>query len=217
LLGIELAADHSMIRASVLGHDLAYRLGAPGKHLAMNSLAVLLAAHTSGQSLEKTIETLGSFQAQAGRGQRLVLETKQGPFTVIDESYNANPTSMRAAFALAGALPVEANGRRIAVLGDMLELGADEASWHAGLAEDVSLNHIDLVFAAGPLMKSLYDALPSERQGAWRDNAADLEPLVLDGVRRGDVIVVKGSNGSRMTKIIGALKQNFASPHQAQS
>jgi UDP-N-acetylmuramoyl-tripeptide--D-alanyl-D-alanine ligase len=216
LLGIQLDSDHSIIRARVFGREVIYRFGAPGKHLAINSLAVLLAARAFGVSLNEATGALAFFQAQAGRGERLVLETKQGPFTLIDESYNANPTSMRAAFALANALPVEAEGRRIAVLGDMLELGPEEASWHAGLAEDISLNQIDLVFAAGPLMKSLYDALPHERRGAWRENVSDLEPFILGSVRHGDVIVVKGSNGSRMTKIVGALKQSFAPPYQAQ-
>jgi len=216
LLGIELASDHSMIEARILGHTVKYRLGAPGKHLAMNSLAVILAARVSGLALENAIEPLAFFEAQAGRGQRLILETQQGPFTVIDESYNANPASMRAALALAGGLPVEGDGRRIAVLGDMLELGAGETSWHAGLAEDVSANHVDLVFAAGPLMKSLYEALPAERRGAWRETAADLEASVVDTVRQGDIIVVKGSNGSRMTKIVGALKHRFAPQDHAQ-
>jgi UDP-N-acetylmuramoyl-tripeptide--D-alanyl-D-alanine ligase len=216
LVGVELAADHSIVHARIFGRDITYRLGAPGKHLAINSLAVLLTARATGLPLETAVESLAFFEAQAGRGQRLILETEQGPFTVIDESYNANPTSMRAALALAGALPVEAGGKRIAVLGDMLELGPDEATWHAGLAKDVNLNHIDLVFAAGPRMKSLFNALSIERRGAWCETAAELEPKVLAAIHQGDVIVIKGSNGSRMTKIVAALKQSFASPDPAQ-
>jgi UDP-N-acetylmuramoyl-tripeptide--D-alanyl-D-alanine ligase len=217
LLDVALAADHSMIHARVFGREVTYRLGAPGRHLAMNSLAVLLTARASGLALDDAIAALAFFQAQAGRGQRLILQTGQGAFTVIDESYNANPASMSAALALAGALPVDAGGRRIAVLGDMLELGPDELSWHSGIAADVDAHHIDLVFAAGPLMKSLYEALPNEKRGAWREDVADLEPLVVDAVRQGDVIIVKGSNGSRMSKIIAALKQNFAPPASAQA
>jgi len=213
LLDVSLEGDHSMIEASILGRQVTYRLGAPGKHLAMNSLAVLLAARSSGLSLDTAMASLAFFQAPSGRGERLNLETQHGGFTVIDESYNANPTSMRAALALAGAMPTQGEGRHIAVLGDMLELGPDEASWHAGLAEDVSRNEIDLVFASGPLMKSLYEALPDARRGAWREAASELEPLVLDAVRAGDVIVIKGSNGSRMTKIVAALKQTYPS-HQ---
>jgi len=217
LLGIQLASDHSMLHTRIFGRELSFRLGAPGKHLAMNSLAVLLTAHMSGLALDEAAASLGFFQAQPGRGQKLNLETGSGPFTVIDESYNANPASMRAALALAGALPVGSGGRRIAVLGDMLEMGADAASWHAGLAEDVALNHIDLVFTAGPLMKSLSEALPADQRGAWCADATELEPIVLDAVRRGDVIIIKGSNGSRMSKIVTALKQKFAPPAPAQA
>jgi UDP-N-acetylmuramoyl-tripeptide--D-alanyl-D-alanine ligase len=216
LLDISLAADHSMIRARIFRHEVTYRLGAPGKHLAVNSLAVLLTAYASGLLLDDAISALAFFQAQAGRGERLILKKDRRSFTVIDESYNANPASMSAALALAGTLPIEAQGRRIAVLGDMLELGPSERSWHKGISADVTGNHIDLVFAAGPLMKSLFDALPDNLRGAWREDVADLEPLVLDAVRPGDVIIVKGSNGSRMSKIIAALKQSFAPPAPAQ-
>jgi len=209
LLNVSLEGDHSLVEASILGRQVSYRLGAPGKHLAVNSLAVLLAARSSGLSLDTAMASLAFFQAPSGRGERLTLEMPRGVFTVIDESYNANPTSMRAALALAGALPTREQGRHIAVLGDMLELGPDEASWHAGLAEDVLRNEIDLVFASGPLMKSLYEALPDAQRGGWREAASDLEPLVLEAVRPGDVIVIKGSNGSRMAKIVAALKQTY--------
>jgi UDP-N-acetylmuramoyl-tripeptide--D-alanyl-D-alanine ligase len=217
LLDISLAADHSIVRARIFGREVTYRLGAPGKHLAVNSLAVLLTARASGLALDDAISALAFFQAPAGRGQRLILEKDEQPFTVIDESYNANPTSMSAALALAGALPIEPQGRRIAVLGDMLELGADELSWHRRIVSDVTGNQIDLVFAAGPLMKALFDALPGERRGAWCKDVTDLEPLVLDAVHHGDVIIVKGSNGSRMSKIVSALKQNFSPPIPVQA
>jgi len=213
LLDVAIKDDHSIIEASILGRQVTYRLGAPGKHLAMNSLAVLLAARSSGLSLDTAMASLAFFQAPSGRGEKLTLEMPRGAFTVIDESYNANPTSMRAALSLAGALPTQQQGRHIAVLGDMLELGSEEAVWHAGLAEDVLHNDIDLVFAAGPLMKSLYEALPDTHRGGWCETAGELQPLVLDAVRPGDVIVIKGSNGSRMTKIVAALKETYPS-HQ---
>jgi UDP-N-acetylmuramoyl-tripeptide--D-alanyl-D-alanine ligase len=216
LLDIHLADDHSIIEAAILGQRVSYRLGAPGKHLALNSLAVLLASHAAGLQLDTALAALALFQAPAGRGQKLNLRSPHGAFTVIDESYNANPTSMRAALALAAALPTQADGRHIAVLGDMLELGPEEAAWHAGLAADVTHNNIDLVFAAGPLMRSLFEALPDHLKGGWCETAAELEPLVLEAVKEGDVIVVKGSNGSRMHRIVGALKETF-SPEPAQA
>jgi UDP-N-acetylmuramoyl-tripeptide--D-alanyl-D-alanine ligase len=210
LLSVNLGADHSMVEAQVCGQSLSYRLGAPGRHLAMNSLAVLLAAKAFGIDLDLAAGALASFSAQPGRGERLQLSIESGPFTLIDETYNANPASVRAAIALAGALPLPGKGRRIAVLGDMLELGANSAAMHAELAADIAANHIKLVFTAGPLMRHLFEALPEHLQGAWRKAASELAPLVASAVRGGDIVLVKGSNASRMSAIIDALKEKAA-------
>ncbi|WOJ88561.1 UDP-N-acetylmuramoylalanyl-D-glutamyl-2,6-diaminopimelate--D-alanyl-D-alanine ligase [Methylocapsa polymorpha] len=212
LLNVTLAADCSTIEAEICGRPLTYRLGAPGRHLAMNSLAVLLAAKALGVDLDAAAGALAFFAAGPGRGQRLTLDAKDGPYILIDESYNANPASMRAAFALIGALPLPDKGRRIAILGDMLELGQDEAAMHAELAADIDANHIDLVYAVGPLMKNLFTALPAKLQGAWRESAGDLEPIACAAIRSGDIVVVKGSNGSRMRAIVDALKERAAAP-----
>ncbi|MGA7383224.1 MAG: UDP-N-acetylmuramoylalanyl-D-glutamyl-2,6-diaminopimelate--D-alanyl-D-alanine ligase [Methylocella sp.] len=217
LVSVTLGADHSIVQADVCGHRLTYRLGAPGRHLAMNSLAVLLAAKAFGVDLELAAGTLASFPAQPGRGERLRLSAKNGPFTLIDESYNANPASMRAALALAGALPLPGKGRRIAVLGDMLELGDNGAAMHAELAGDAVANHIDLVFAAGPLMKHLFEALPGHLRGAWRDGTSELATVVAAAVQSGDMVIVKGSNASKMSAIVDALKQNTAAEISAQN
>lgn len=217
LVSVKLAADHSIVKAEVCGSLLTYRIGAPGRHLAMNSLAVLLAAKALGVDLEAAAGALALFSAQPGRGERLRLSSENGPYTLIDESYNANPASMRAAVALVGALPVPKKGRRIAVFGDMLELGQNGGTMHAELASEVAANHIDLVFAAGPLMKHLYDALPSKLQGAWRDQARDLVPIVGAAVQRGDMVIVKGSNGSRMRAIVDALKNRAGAGSPAQT
>ena len=171
---------------------------------------MLLAAKALGVDLDAAAGALAFFTAQPGRGERLTLAAEGGAYTLLDESYNANPASMRAAFELAGALPLPPQGRRIAVLGDMLELGPEARAMHAGLADDLAANHIDLVFAAGPLMKALYDALPAAMRGDWRENAALLEPIVAQSVRAGDIVVVKGSNGSKMSAIVGGLKQRAA-------
>ena len=207
LVSARLAADHSIVEARICGRRVHYRLGAAGRHLAINSLAVLLAAKAVGVDLDAAAGALAFFTAQPGRGQRLTLAADGGAYALLDESYNANPASMRAAFELAGALPLAAGGRRIAALGDMLELGPDAPAMHAGLAEDLAANHVELVFAAGPLMKSLYDALPASMRGAWCDSASDLEPIVAQAVRAGDILVVKGSNGSKMSAIVGGLKR----------
>ncbi|WP_158810147.1 UDP-N-acetylmuramoylalanyl-D-glutamyl-2,6-diaminopimelate--D-alanyl-D-alanine ligase [Beijerinckia sp. L45] len=209
------APTYSMVTAAVAGHPVTFRLGAPGRHLAENALAVLLAVHALGADVDAAATALAFFQAQQGRGQRVSVKTPDGPFTLIDESYNANPASMQAALALGGSLNPSGKGRRIAVLGDMLELGHRSPSLHAALAEDITDNKFDLVFAAGPMMKSLADALSTRIPVEWRPRAADLEPAVLDAVHAGDVVVVKGSNGSRMSPIVGALKARHAAPAPA--
>ena len=119
---------------------------------------------------------------------------------------------MRAALGILGQAPVGLRGRRIAVLGDMLELGPDGPALHAGLAAAVEENGIDLVFAAGPLMKALWQALPQERRGAYAATAAGLEPAVLSALQAGDVVTVKGSNGSRTAAIVAAITKRFAPP-----
>ena len=146
------------------------------------------------------------FAPLKGRGARFAISLGDGPAEIIDESYNANPGSMRAALSLLGAARPGAGGRRIAVLGDMLELGADSGAFHAGLASPVEDAHADLVFACGSDMRALYDALPVSRRGAWGATSSDIAPDVVRTSRAGDVILVKGSLGSRMAVVLDALK-----------
>jgi UDP-N-acetylmuramoyl-tripeptide--D-alanyl-D-alanine ligase len=195
------------VTAAIAGRRLTYQLGAPGRHIALDSLVVLLTARAFGLDLDDAAASLATFEVPAGRGRRFELHAADGPFALIDESYNANPASVGAALALVGGLKA---GRRIAVLGDMLELGPLGPALHAALAEDVLKNRIDLVFAAGPLMKSLFDALPEDRRGAWHETAAALEESVLAAVRPGDLVIVKGSNASRMSAIVVALKFRYS-------
>ena len=170
---------------------------------------MLAAAEALGADLALAALALGDLTPPSGRGARQVLHAPAGPFTLIDESYNGNPASMRAAIENLGRMPVSGRGRRIAVLGDMLELGETAPELHKGLADAVTGNGIDLVFACGPLMRSLYDALPSHRRGAYAAQASSLEPYVLDAVRAGDVVTVKGSLGTRMGPIVKAMTARF--------
>jgi len=207
LISVQVGTDHSVVESEICGQHLSFRLGMPGRHFAMNALAVLLAAKAFGVDIEAAAAALALSSPQPGRGERLVLAAEGGPYTLIDESYNANPASVRAALVLVGTLPLKEPGRRIAILGDMLELGQEGAAMHAELARDVTANRIDLVFGAGPLTKHLFEALPGEVRGAWRDHASDLVPIVGAAVQQGDVVIVKGSNAIRMGAIVDALKQ----------
>ena len=209
LLRCALHPDCSTVEADILGQGVTYKLGAPGRHLVLNSLAVLAAASLAGADLALAALALNNLKAAVGRGARSHLKVPGGNALLIDESYNANPASMRAAIALLGQAPVGPRGRRIAVLGDMLELGPEGAVLHRDLAAALVAAEIDLVFCSGPLMRALWEALPSSRRGGYAETAADLEPAVLDALGAGDAVMVKGSLGSKMGPIVKALERQF--------
>lgn len=185
---------------------LAYRLGVAGEHVAMNSLGVLAVADALGADIVHAARSLADLRPPAGRGQRCRLAVPGGDALLIDESYNANPASMRAALAVLGQAP----GRRLAVLGDMLELGEQARPLHAALAQSVESARVDLVFTCGPNMARLHNALPASRRGAHATDSAALAPAVVEALRPGDVLLVKGSLGSRMAHIVEALTEGFA-------
>jgi len=209
LMRCALQPDSSTVEARILGQPVTYKLGAPGRHLVLNSLAVLAACALAGADLAKAALALAQLKPAVGRGARASLNVPGGSALLIDESYNANPASMRAAIALLGQAPVGARGRRIAVLGDMLELGQQGPAMHAGLAEAIAAAKIDLVFCSGPLMAALWQALPSGARGGYAETAAALEPAVLNAIGDGDAVMVKGSLGSKMGPIVKALERRF--------
>jgi UDP-N-acetylmuramoyl-tripeptide--D-alanyl-D-alanine ligase len=209
LLDVSLHATCSAVHANILGHDVTYKIGMPGRHMAMNSIAVLAAASVAGADLAQSALALSQMQAPVGRGARIVLGVSGGEALLIDESYNANPASMPAALSVLGKAGIGPRGRRIAILGDMLELGPTGAELHAALAESVRANAIDLVFCCGPLMRSLWEALPSNRRGGYADSSAALEQDVANAVRAGDALMIKGSLGMKMKLIVEALKRRF--------
>ena len=209
LLEVAIKADCSAVRASILGDDITYKVGAPGRHLVLNSLAVLAAVKLAGADLVQAAMAMSHFTAPGGRGEQHRLAIGHGDMLLIDESYNANPASMAAALEVLGASPVGEKGRRIAVLGDMLELGADGAKLHAAIAGDIAANRIDLVFCCGPLMRALWDALPADARGGYAETAANLESKVAAALKPGDTLMIKGSNGSKMGPLTKALIAQF--------
>ena len=213
LIQFSLQADGSTVEARILGQTVTYKVGAPGRHLVLNSLAVLAAVSLVGADLALAALALNNLKPASGRGARTMLSVPGGKALLIDESYNANPASMRAAIALLGGAPVGKRGRRIAVLGDMLELGPAGAELHRALADTIETAEIDLVFCSGPLMRALWEALPSRARGGYAETAAGLEPTVLAAIQAGDAVMVKGSLGSRMGPIVRALERQF--PKQA--
>ncbi len=214
LLKCALQPHCSTVLARIFDTELTYKIGAPGRHLVNNSLAVLVTAVLAGADLALAALALAEFKAAAGRGAPIEIEVSGGSALVIDESYNANPASVAAALALLGQAVIGPRGRRIAVLGDMLELGSKGPALHRALAKSVIDNSVDLVFCCGPLMRHLWQALPPTRRGFYAENSAALEGEVLAVLRAGDVVMVKGSLGSRMGPIVTALQRTYP-PHQA--
>lgn len=193
------------VRAELYGKPLDFELAQSGFHWGLNSLCVLLMLDALDVPLETGLQALAGFRPLAGRGETITVRAPGGAFTLIDESYNANPLSMAAGFRSLGARPVATGGRRIVVLTDMLELGEQSRALHEGLAEPIAAAGLDLVHAAGPEMKRLYEVLPAARRGEWRETAAELAADAATLAGPGDIVMVKGSNGSKASLIAKAL------------
>ena len=193
------------VRAELFGKPLDFPLAQSGFHWGLNSLCVLLMLDALDVPLDTGLAALSEFQPLAGRGQTLTVPAPGGAFTLIDESYNANPLSMAAGFRSLGARAVAPGGRRVVVLTDMLELGDQSAALHQGLSVPIEAAGLDLVHAAGPEMKRLHDSLPSSRRGVWRETAAELAAEATMLVGKDDIVMVKGSNGSKASLVAKAL------------
>ncbi len=210
----DLGDDGSTITIRLADGPVTYRLGAPGAHLAQNSAAVVallaevLGAKSTG--FHEALLALRHAGAPEGRGARTILQCNGESILLIDESYNANPASMRAAIAALAAVPSNKYRRRIAVLGDMLELGTAGAQLHRELHAAIENGEINLVFACGPLMRHLFDALEPRQKGNWAATATGLAADLLPALQPGDAVMIKGSLGSRMAPLVKSVKQRFA-------
>jgi UDP-N-acetylmuramoyl-tripeptide--D-alanyl-D-alanine ligase len=204
---LDLKAEMNGLRAEarIWGRDYVFTLAQTGFHWGLNSLAVLLMLEALDTPIDTGLEALATFQALEGRGRERRIRTEGGEFVLVDESYNANPLSMKSTIATLGARRPEDEGRRIVALTDMLELGPEAPKLHAELAGEIEAADVHLVFLAGPHMRALWEALPESRRGAYAETAADLSPKVIEAVRPGDVVMVKGSLGSKASMIAKAL------------
>jgi UDP-N-acetylmuramoyl-tripeptide--D-alanyl-D-alanine ligase len=200
MLDLRLDAEGSTVEAQVAGERLRFRVGAPGRHMALNALAALNAVALAGLDPAALAPALEDFGAVTGRGARRPV--LGGQALLLDESYNASSASIRAALAVLALLPAR---RRVAVLGDMLELGEHGEAEHRGLAQDLA-GSADRLHACGPLMRFLHEAVPDALRGEWAPDAESLAPLVAADARPGDAILVKGSQGSRMRRVVEALE-----------
>ncbi|KQY27050.1 UDP-N-acetylmuramoylalanyl-D-glutamyl-2,6-diaminopimelate--D-alanyl-D-alanine ligase [Rhizobium sp. Root482] len=198
-------SSDAVLWAAVEGQTLEIQIGAPGRHIAENALAALAAARLVGADMQAAVTALASLQPEKGRGARHRLSIGAGSFVLIDESYNANPASMLAAIALLSDTQLADDGRRIAILGDMLEMGEFSDSVHADLAQPLIDAGIRDVWLAGPQMAHLRDALPDDIRVEYRENVDELKDFAVSSVTAGDVVMVKSSKGTGCGRIVSAL------------
>ena len=212
LLNFSGGTDGSTMTARVSGTDVELNLKAPGRHIAQNVLAVLAATEIMGADVEKAATALSEWTTGKGRGARATIETDGEPITLIDESYNANPASMRAALESLGLSKPAGSGRRVAVLGDMLELGGHSRKFHSDLARPLAEARADAVFLVGPEIRTLSAALPGSIHCEWHQGVDEVEASLRQYLRPGDVVVVKASLGIGLGRLVERLTGPDAKP-----
>ena len=203
LTGFAVEGEGATVFVELRGEAFSFPIRQTGVHWGPNSLCVLLMLEALDVPRETALAALAAFAPIEGRGAEKMIRIPGGAFTLVDESYNANPVSMQAALKTLGARKVA--GRRVIALTDMLELGEDSAQFHAELAEPIAAASVDVVFLAGVHMKSLWEALPPTRRGGYAEVTEKLTLALAGAVQPGDVVMVKGSNGSKAGVLAAAL------------
>ena len=205
LTDFTLYADYSDMAVRIASHEVFFRLGVPGRHWVSNVLGVLGMISELGADIEQAAETLGDLRLPKGRGERHMVPCPDGSYMVLDDSYNASPASMRASLEVLHTLYPDGKGRRIAVLGDMLELGDKSADIHRSLKEDVCASEVNILFTCGPNMTHLTKSMPSSVTTYHAMTSEELIEPLLETVGAGDIVLVKGSLGSKMSAPLEAL------------
>ncbi|MFN7709652.1 MAG: UDP-N-acetylmuramoyl-tripeptide--D-alanyl-D-alanine ligase [Holosporales bacterium] len=222
ILEVQSTAEGQEIQAEICGESLSLTLQVTGEHWAHNMLGALTAVWATGADVHQAAKSLQAFRLLSGRGERHRVALGAGEILVIDESYNASPSAMLAAIDVLQQTPIAGTGRRIAVLGDMLELGEDSAHHHQRVAEALAAAGIDAVFTSGPRARVIYDHVPPAMRQLHHEDVSEVAKAVAAYVRPGDVVMVKGSRGQRayegrMSTVVKALLALSQGPGQARS
>lgn len=205
LIDGQFGSESSTIIAEIFGQRLEIDISIPGEHIAINLIGALGCVALAGGDVRKAADVLSDLTVPEGRGVRHILSVGEGTYTLIDESYNANPASMNIALKNLSSLQGDAYCRRIAVLGDMLELGVGSEGYHREISAVIDGLDVNLVFASGPMMAHMFAELPKVQQGAYSDISKGLIDPLRGVIRPGDVVMIKGSFGSEMGLIVKAL------------
>ncbi|WP_460274851.1 UDP-N-acetylmuramoyl-tripeptide--D-alanyl-D-alanine ligase [Celeribacter sp. ULVN23_4] len=208
LRSVELSDGATQGEAVIDTDHVSFRLSTAGRHFAANAVGCLAVIYALGLDVAKAAADLTLWAPPEGRGAREQLQLPVGaPVELIDDAFNANPTSMSAALEVLAKAEPQNGGRRIAILGDMLELGEKEVAIHEGLAALPWFATVDAVHCVGPLMRALYDVLPAERRGTWFETSKEAIPAVQSLIGPGDVVLVKGSKGSKVSLLVDAMRK----------
>ncbi len=212
----------TVVQAQAHDTPLLFKLATPGRHFAMNGLGALAACEALGADLALSAQALGRWTPYTGRGARetIHLDPVETHLTLdlIDDAYNANPTSMAAALDVLAACETTHNigrvskGRRIAILGDMKELGPQEHALHTALADHPATGQIDVVHCVGPLMQALHETLPEMRRGQWTETSAEMATRIRSRLDSGDVVLVKGSLSMDLARVVDAIRKMGHAP-----
>jgi UDP-N-acetylmuramoyl-tripeptide--D-alanyl-D-alanine ligase len=216
-LRIALREGATVVEARAWRTPLLFKIATPGRHFGLNGLAALAAVHALGADRGRAAVSLASWEPVSGRGQRarILLDPVETDtwLELIDDAYNANPASVAAALDVLAAAEVYhdtgrvARGRRIAILGDMMELGPTEGALHAGLADLPAMQAVDVVHCVGPRMRALYAALPEAQRGVCCDTAAEMAAGLRRHLDLGDVVLVKGSLSTGLGVVVDAIRK----------
>lgn len=206
LLDVTVENGVTHAHARIADQDLRFSIQSAGQHFAMNGLGALAAVAALGADLDQAAASLGDWTPYKGRGAQETIQLDDGTLTLLDDSYNANPASMRSALDVLSITPAP-NGRRIAFLGDMKELGPDAEALHAGLAEHPAMENIDQIHCIGPLIQALHTALPLEKRGLWAETSTQLAAQMPRLITGGDVVLAKGSLSMKLALIVDAIRK----------
>ena len=214
---VRLTDQATVISAQHGDQEYLFKLAVPGRHFAMNAVGVLAVVQAVGADVGQAARDVFGWVPPGGRGTREIVQldpaNADDTIDLIDDAFNANPTSMTAAFEILAATQPRDNigrivkGRRIAILGDMLELGPSEREMHRAIAHNADLQGFDVVHCVGPRMRYLWDALPQENRGEWVETAPELSARAAELVDAGDTVLVKGSKGSKVSTVVDAIRK----------
>ena len=208
LIFVDLEDGATLAHAEIDTQSLDFRLSTAGRHFAANAVGCLAVVYALGADVAQAARDLTLWAPPAGRGARETVGLPMGaPIELIDDAFNANPTSMGAALEVLAKATPNTGGRRVAILGDMLELGPQEKAIHKGLAALPWFAALDVVHCVGPLMRSLHEALPEARRGAWFETATGARAALKSLVGPGDVVLIKGSKGAKVSLLVDALRK----------